>query len=208
MKRFLVMLMCGGLFLSANVFAEEGTVIDQWSQVKAPAVVTLSKVEVDPAATALLVLDIEQRTVPPRPRAVAAVPKIKKLLDWARSKKMTIAHSITGASTPEAILPEVKQQTGEIVVKASVDKYFNTDLEKYLKEKKVTTVIITGTAAEGAVLGTMIGSVMRGMKVILPVDGIPSSELYAEQYVVWHALNAPATRGNVTVTQSDMISAK
>ena len=208
MKKFLSMLICGGLFLATNVFAEEGTVIDQWSMVKAPAVVALSTAEVDPATTALLVLDIEQRTVPPRPRAVAAVPKIKKLLYWARSKKLTIAHSITGASTPEAILSEVKPQAGEIVVKASVDKYFNTDLAKFLKERNITTVIITGTAAEGAVLGTMIGSVMRGMKVILPVDAMPSSELYAEQYVVWHALNAPATKGKVTVTRSDMISAK
>ena len=162
----------------------------------------------DPAFTAFLILDIEQRTVPPRPRAVAAVPKIKRLLEWARSSKVLVAYSITSASTPDAILPEVKRKSDELVVKASVDKYFKTDLEKHLKDKNITTVIITGTAAEGAVLATMIGSVLRGFKVILPVDGIPSSELYAEQYVVWHALNAPATKGNVTVTRGDLISVK
>jgi nicotinamidase-related amidase len=196
------------MILSGALFAGDGTVIDQWSQVKAPAVVDPMPVKIDPSVTALLILDIEQRTVPPRPRAIAAVPKIQKLLAWARSSNVLVAYSITGLSTPDAILPEVKQKDGELVVKASVDKYFKTDLEKHLKDKKITTVIITGTAAEGAVLGTMIGSVMRGFKVILPVDGMPSSELYAEQYVVWHALNAPATKGNVTVTRSDLISVK
>ncbi len=54
----------------------------------------------------------------------------------------------------------------------------------------------------------MIGSVIRGFKVILPVDLMPSSTLYAEQYVVWHVLNAPGAKGNVTVTRSGLISLK
>lgn len=196
------------LIFSAAIFAAEGNILDLWSKVKAPAVVKPEKVSIDPSSTALLILDIEQRTVPSRPRAVAAVPKIKALLGWARSNSVLVVYSITGGSTPDAILPEVKQKDDEFVVKASVDKYFGTELEKYLKENHITTVIITGTASEGAVLATMIGSVMRGIKVILPIDGMASSELYAEQYIVWHALNAPATKGNVTVTISSLISVK
>jgi len=38
------------------------------------------------------------------------------------------------------------------------------------------------------------------------VDGLSSSELYAEQYVCWHLLNAPGTRGKVTLTKAALIS--
>jgi hypothetical protein len=37
------------------------------------------------------------------------------------------------------------------------------------------------------------------------VDGTASSEPYAEQYVARHLLNAPALRGNVVLTRSDLI---
>ncbi len=194
-------------FLPMTIFADNGmNIIDLWNDVKIPEKVEPIPVKVDHSSTALLILDLEKRTVPQRPRAVAAVPNIKKLLEWARTGGILVAYSITRASTPDAILPEVKPQEDELVVQAGVDKYFGTDLEKHLKDHNITTVIITGTAAEGAVLATMIGSVIRGMRVILPVDGMPSSELYAEQYVVWHALHAPGTKGNVTVTKINLIS--
>ncbi|HEY1406504.1 MAG TPA: isochorismatase family protein [Spirochaetota bacterium] len=201
-------LLIGIGFCSAHLSAQDNTIIEKWNQIKVPHAVTPVAVKINPDTTALLILDIEQRTVPSRPRAVAAVPKIKKILEWARSHNVLVAYSITTLSSPDAILPDVKPIHDEHVVKASVDKYFGTDLEKYLKDRNISTVIITGTAAEGAVLGTMIGSVLRGFTVILPVDGIPSSEPYAEQYVVWHALNAPGTRGKVIVTKGNMISAE
>jgi len=50
--------------LSGALFAGNGTIIEQWSKVKAPAVVDLTPVKVDPATTALLILDIEQRVDP------------------------------------------------------------------------------------------------------------------------------------------------
>lgn len=206
MKKDTLFITVLSLIFATSLFAQEGTITDLWTQVKAPVAVQLTPVKIDPAVTALLILDIEERTVTPRPRAGASVPKIKKLMDWARSNNVLIAYSTTGAGNPETIIPAVKPQAGELVVKASVDKFFNTDLEKNLKDKKIQHLIITGTAAEGAVLGTSISACVRGFKVIIPVDGISSSELYAEQYVVWHMLNAPATKGNVVVTKSDMIS--
>lgn len=206
MKKDTLFITVLSLIFATSLFAQEGTITDLWTQVKAPAAVQLTPVKIDPAVTALLILDIEERTVTPRPRAGASVPKIKKLMDLARSNNVLIAYSTTGAGNPETIIPAVKPQAGELVVKASVDKFFNTDLEKHLKDKKIQHLIITGTAAEGAVLGTSISACVRGFKVIIPVDGISSSELYAEQYVVWHMLNAPATKGNVVVTKSDMIS--
>ena len=60
----------------------------------------------------------------------------------------------------------------------------NTDLEDP-EGQGVTTVIVVGTASHGAVIYTASGA-MRGMKVIVPVDGISGDNTYTEQYVAWH----------------------
>jgi len=93
------------------------------------------------------------------------------------------------------------------VVRSSVDKFYNTDLEKILRDRGIKTVIIAGTAANGAVLHTATGAAMRGLKVIVPVD-LMSADLYAEQYTAWHLVNAPGTRRQTTLTRSDLIEWK
>ena len=103
-------------------------------------------------------------------------------------------------------MPAVSPLPGEPSVRSSVDKFYNTDLEKILKEKGVKTVIIVGTAAHGAVLHTATGAAMRGLQVIIPVDGMSAIEPYAEQYTAWHMLNAPGTRARTTLTTFDRMS--
>jgi nicotinamidase-related amidase len=203
MKRWLSGFLLSALGLMA--YAEGSTIVEDWAQVQAPPPPELAAVKVDPQTTALLLLDFEARTVSSRPRAVATLPRVKKLLDFARASGMVVAYSNTGAGSPADILPELKPQVDEHVVKAGVDKFFGTDLEAYLKGKGVTRVVIAGIVAEGAVLGTSIGASLRGFKVVVPVDGTASSSLYAEQYVAWHLLNAPGVRGNVTLTRCDAI---
>jgi nicotinamidase-related amidase len=194
--------------IAGGTVSADNSVIDIWKDIKAPMTPELQPVAIDPAVTALLILDIEQRTVPSRPRAIAIVPRVKMLLDWARKNGILVVYSTTPGVSPDTILPEVKPQPYEVVVAASVDKYFNTELEATLRARGITNLIITGVAAEGAVLGTTIGSVVRGFKVVLPVDCMASSEPFYEQYVVVHVLNAPGTRGNVAVTSVYMLSKK
>jgi nicotinamidase-related amidase len=66
-------------------------------------------------------------------------------------------------------------------------------------------VVIVGTAAEGAVLHTATGAALRGLQVVVPLDGMTSATLYAEQYTAWHLLNAPGTKGKVTLTLFGLI---
>ena len=185
--------------------AEGTTIVDNWSSVQPPQAPTLVPIKVDPATTALLLLDFQDRIIGGRPRSLATVPRVKKLLNFARSSGLVVAYSLGGNAGVESIVPDLKPLSDEHVVHASVDKFYGTDLEAYLKSKGITTVIITGLQAEGAVLGTSIGACLRGFKVIVPVDGTASPELYAEQYVAWHLLNAPAVRGNVQLTRTDLI---
>lgn len=189
-------------------YGAEKTVIDLWSEVKAPPVSELKGFKADPKTTALLILDIEERTttMTRRPRAVATVPAIAKLLARAREKGMPVVFSTTPKARPEEILDQVAPLKDEPVVSSSVDKFFMTDLEDILKTKKIESVIIVGTAAEGAVLHTATAAAMRGFSVIVPVDGISSSELYAEQYVCWHLLNAPGSRNRAVLSSTGMIT--
>lgn len=94
----------------------------------------------------------------------------------------------------------------EPVVISGPDKFPRTDPERILEERGIATVIVTGTAAYGIVLNTASGAAFRGLKVILPVDGPSAENLFAEQYTVWHLLNAPRVSTPTTVTRMDMMT--
>ena len=185
--------------------ARAATIVDEWASVQAPPPPALKPVTVDRKTTALLMLDFNQQTCNPqrRPRCIASIPKVKTLLAAARAAGVPVAFSRGGGGKPADMAAELAPAGGEPVVSSGVDKFVNTDLEKILKGKGVTTVIVVGTAAHGAVLYTASGAVMRGMKVIIPVDGVSADTAYAEQYVAWHLANVPVISPAMTLTTID-----
>ena len=64
---------------------------------------------------------------------------------------------------------------------------------------------VVGTAAHGAVVYTASGAAMRGMKVIIPVDGVSAETPYVEQYVTWHLANVPVISPAMTLTTIDNV---
>ena len=193
--------------VSAEVTVPDRTIVDEWDFVMIPAAPTLTTVSVDVATTAYLILDIQDPLcAKDRPRCAASAPKIAAFLRLAREKGMTVVYSLTPTGKPENILPSVAPWPGDAVVKSSVDKFYNTDLEKVLREKGIKTTIIVGTAANGAVLHTAVGAAMRGMQVVIPVDGMSAIDPYAEQYTAWHMMNGPGTRNRATLTRFSLIT--
>ncbi len=162
---------------------------------------------VDPKSTALLVLDFVPQTCNEkrRPRCVASLPAVAKLLAAARKAGALVVYSSIPNGKKEAILPPVAPKGDEPFVASGVDKFHGTDLEKILKDHNIQTVIVTGTTAEGAVLYTASEAAIRGMKVVIPVDGMSASDLYPEQYVAWNMANAPVISSNVTLTTIDQL---
>jgi nicotinamidase-related amidase len=181
------------------------TIVDEWPNVKVPAAPALKPVTVDPKTTALLMLDFVAPNCNPRPRCLASVPGAKKLLEEARARGMTVAHATTSATKVTDILPDLAPKGDELVVSSGVDKFRNTELEKFLKDKGIQQVITIGTAAHGAVMYTASGAVLRGLKVIFPVDGVSASDAFSEQYVAWHMVNAPVIGPNVTLTKFELL---
>jgi nicotinamidase-related amidase len=188
--------------------AGAATIIDEWASVKPEPAPELKPVTVDAKTTALLVMDLVKGSCnnERRPRCVASIPAVAKLLNEARAKGVTIINTVAGSGTVADILPEVAPKDGETVITGTVaNKFVRTDLEKILKDKSITTVIPVGTAAHGAVLYTGSDAAFRGFKVVVPVDGASSENQYAEQAVVWLFAKAPGVSQNTTLTRMDMI---
>lgn len=195
------------IILSFQPLSHAQTVIDEWDTVKAPSPPELKPVTVDPKTTALLLLDFNKQTcnAERRPRCIASIPKVKKLLAEARAKGSPVIYSLSPGATTADIAKELSPDKGEPVVTSGPDKFLGTELENILKERNIKHVIVTGTAAHGAVLYTASGAALRGMRVIVPVDGISAESLYPEQYTIWNLANAPRVSNQVTLTKTDLI---
>ena len=194
------------IFLLPN-FVDAQTVIEEWHNVKIPPAPELKSVTVEANSTALLMLDFNKQTcnAERRPRCIASIPKVQKLLTEARANGVFVVYSLSAGAIPADIAKELAPQGGEPIVTSGPDKFHGTELEKILKERNVKTVIITGTSAHGAVLYTASGAALRGIKVIVPVDGMSAESLYPEQYTVWNLANAPRISIQVTLSRTDMI---
>jgi nicotinamidase-related amidase len=196
----------GAIASSAAGSVHAATIIDEWSSVKTPAAPAVRPVTVDPKTTALLLLDfLPSYYCSDDPRCVATLPAMKKLLGEARAHNVMVVYSTAGKFTAADIAKDIAPQSGDPVVKSHADKFLHTDLEKILKDRGIQTVIVAGTAANGAVLYTGSGAALRGMKVIVPVDGLSEKDLYAEQLTVWQLAHGPGFGKQVTITKSDMI---
>lgn len=189
-----------GLIVAGSARAQ--TIIDQWSSIVAPPPPAVKPVTVDRATTALLMLDFNHQTCNEqrRPRCVASIPKVKQLLAAARAAKVPVVYSLGGGGKPADLPAELAPTPDEPIVTSGVDKFAKTDLGKILEDKGVKTVIVVGAAAHGAVLYTASDAAMRGLKVIVPVDGMSADNAYAEQYTAWHLANAPIISAAVTLT--------
>ena len=183
----------------------------EWAGVKLPPAPELKPVAVDPKTTALLVLDMMKSNCGVRPRCLATVRNVKKLLDAARAANMLVVYNLTGAGNVEDMVDQsLAPRAGEIMIKGAggSDKFVNSNLDAALKEKGIKTVIVTGTSAQGAVATTTNGAAQRGYKAVVPVDGMSAEDAFNELYAVHHiAKGGPVNlTNNATVTRSDLIA--
>lgn len=188
--------------------AQADSVIDEWATVKTPPPPELKPVTVDAASTALIVMDISTQscTVEKRPRCVATLPKVHKLIGEARAKGILVLYTLAGTSKRTDIVKEAAPLEAEQSLSgAGPDKFVGIDLDAILKGKNIKTLIAVGTSAEGAVLHTAAGAAFRGYDAVVPVDGMSSTNIYAEQYTAWHLANAPRLADHVKLTKVDMI---
>jgi len=201
-RRIVACLLAAIAFVAAT--APAASIVDEWASVQVPPPPALKAVTIDRKTTALLLLDFNKQTcnAERRPRCIATIPKVAKLLAAARAAGIPVLYSLGGGGAPADIAKELTPAKDEPIVSAGLDKFSGTELESVLTQKGIKTVIIVGTAAHGAVLYTATAAATRNLKVVVPLDGISGDIPYVEQYTAWHLVNAPRIE-TVTLTTID-----
>jgi nicotinamidase-related amidase len=209
----IALLAAAAALAAASAPVSAATIIDEWSRIKTPAAPALEDVTVDAKTTALLLLDFAGAQDPSKgpcnsktkPRCIASLPAMQALLGRSRAAHLYVVYSVAGRATRADIATAIAPEANDPVVTSGPDKFIGTDLGKLLAAKGIKTVIVTGTAAEGAVLDTATDAALHGMNVVVPVDGMSSTDPYAEQYVAWHLTHAPGVSSKTTLTESPRI---
>jgi len=207
MNRYLSAAIVAACLSAWAVPALAGDIVDEWDSVKLPPAPQLKEVTVDAKTTALLVLDIIKPVcnMERYPRCPATIPTVKKLIAEARAKGLPVVYTTVINMPKTVIYEEVAPAEGDAVVPGLLDKFLHTDLEKILKDKGITTIILVGAAAQGADIITGSEAAQLGFSVIVPVDTISGNAPFPELYAIWHLANAPVVAPKVTLTRSSMI---
>lgn len=203
-RLFCFLVLASGLLAAGPGAARASDAVEEWASIKLPSAPQLKEVTIDPKTTALLVLDIIKPVCNAEryPRCPATIPTVKKLATEARAKGMMVVYT-TVLNVPKTVIyEEVAPAANDPVVPGMLDKFLRTDLEKILKDKGITTLLMVGTAAQGAVIVTGGQAAQLG---IVPVDTVSGNAAFPEAYTIWQLANAPIVAPKVTLTRSAMI---
>jgi nicotinamidase-related amidase len=215
--RYLLLLIAFVMVVVGSAASRAETIIDEWQSVKAPPPPKLQSVTLDPKTTALLIIDIIKQTcnMERRPRCVAMLPKVQKLLGEARAKDVFVIYALFPSPSPATFpdpkisdyVPELAPKGNEPVVTAFVDKFQlagkDTGLEKLLKDKGIKTLVPVGIASHNGVLFTSVMAALRGFNVVVPVDGMAGNNAYEDQLTAYTLTSSIVYK--VTLTSIDML---
>ena len=151
------------------------------------------EVHVDPAKTALVIVDMQNDFVKEGgtlvvPDAEATLPKLRGLLDLARGSGMKVifTQDTHAEGDPEweiwpehvregswgwEIVEELAPREDELVIrKVRYDAFYGTHLDHYLRVWDVDTLVICGTVANICVHYTAASAALRWFGVVVPRD--------------------------------------
>ena len=168
-----------------------------WLEV--PRYAVEDEIWVDPARTALVVIDMQNDFVKPGgslviPDAEATIPAVRTLLDVARASRMRVVYSqdTHRQGDPEwtiwpehcregswgwEIIAELAPTAEDTVLrKARFDAFYGTRLDHLLQGWSIETLVICGTLANMSVHYTAASAALRWYAVVIPRDAISSLE--------------------------------
>jgi nicotinamidase-related amidase len=156
-------------------------------------------VRIDPARTALVVIDMQNDFVQRGgsllvPDAEATIPAIRRLLELARLNRMRVVygqdthhrgdpewemwpeHCLEGSWGWEIIAELAPGVDDTVLRKVRYDAFFGTSLDHLLRLWGVDTLIICGTVANIGVQYTAASAALRWYHVVIPRDAISALE--------------------------------
>jgi nicotinamidase-related amidase len=141
------------------------------------------------AACRELGLPVVHSTIEPRPD-LAGTDASCLLLGSLLKKGAVVAGS------PYAeIHPRLTPQDGDIRIRRvhGLTPFHGTELEWYLRERGVRTVILTGVSSDVGIPGAALEAVNRGFRAVVPEDGIAGSSPEAHEWQVSRTIPLLAT---------------
>lgn len=182
------------------------------------------EVRLDPARTALIVVDMQNDFVKEGgslvvPDAEGTIPAIQRLLDVARRSgtKVVFTQDTHGEDDPEwdiwpahvregswgwKIVDELAPREDEVVVrKVRYDAFYGTHLDHFLRLWNTRTLIICGTVANICVHYTAASAALRWFDVVIPKDAVSA----LDPFDLESSLRQTAFLFNGTITTSAAI---
>jgi nicotinamidase-related amidase len=196
-----ILLMSGLLVVPCGEAAQAQSTSKPLLTLQMPALPDPVRVTLNPATTALLVLDYVEPICNSQPKCKSQMlPAMTPFMERARKAGLVVAYG-TREPNMSKWLPEVAPAPGDIrIVNIAQDRFYNTDLDKTLKAKGITTVILTGWKVSGSVVYTSVGATLRGYTVVVPTD----ASLAATDYEVAIGLFQILTQNSANATNEPL----
>lgn len=180
-----------------------------------PALPDPVPVTLNPKTTALLVFDYVEPICNSQSKCKdEMLPAMIKFMARVRKAGMVVAYG-TLAENRTKWMPEVAPQPGDIqIVSVAQDRFYSTDLDKDLKAKGITTVIMVGWKVSGSIAYSSVGAAVRGYTVVVPVDTTAAPTDYEQVIGFYNILNQrngnmtnqPLKPAAPTLSRTDMIT--
>jgi nicotinamidase-related amidase len=180
-----------------------------------PALPDPVRVTLKPATTALLVLDYVGPICNAQPKCKGEMlPAVTPFMAQARKAGVVVAYG-TRERTMSQWLPEVAPAAGDIkIMNIAQDRFYDTDLDKALKAKGITTIIMVGWKVSGSVAYTSVGATVRDYTVVIPVDTTAAATDYETTIGFYQILNGgnanltnePLKPKSTTLSRTDLIT--
>ena len=215
MTQFRIVLLTGGLLLALCGEAAQAQSTSKSLTLQMPALPDPVRVALNPATTALMVLDYVDPICSSQPKCKGEMlPALTPFLARARKAGVVVAYGTRGPNMSKW-LPEVAPAASDIkIVSTAQDRFYNTDLESALKAKGVATIILVGWKVSGSVTYTSVGATVRGYTTVIPVDTTAASTDYETAIGFYQILNQnppnlknePLKPKSATLSRTDMIT--
>src|SRR5262245_55898626 len=155
-----------------------------------PALPDPVRVALKPATTALLVLDYVEPICSSQPKCKSQMlPAMTPFMERVRKAGLVVAYG-TREPNMSKWLPEVAPAPGDIkIMNIAQDRFYNTDLDKALKAKGITTIIMVGWKVSGSLTYTSVGATLRDYTVVVPIDTTAASTDYEQVIGFYQILN-------------------
>ena len=204
----LVLALCGGA-------AQAQSAGKPMQTLQMPAMPDPARVTLNPRTAALVVLDYVEDICATQPKCKSQMlPAITPFMERVRKAGLVVAYG-TRAQNMTHWLPQVAPAEGDIkIVNTAQDRFYNTDLDKALKAKRITTLIIVGWKVSGSVTYTSVGAMARDYAVVIPVDTTTAASDYETAIGFYNVLNSgnanlsndPLKAKSVTLSRTDLIT--